>query len=463
MHQRDLRIQDNESLAEAADKSDDILPVFILDFQRPISERRKSFVYESAESLKKAYKDHGSDLLITQKTLDEITTNRGIENVYSKKDPRTPEIGERLGSPYLQTTRNRQSWDANAEKYLESETVRPKSFEPFSNTSTNSTSPDIKNKSAQRQRGGRKEAENQLEEFKRKKPNYSSSISKPIKAEANATRMSPYVAYGVVSVREVYQSARNLAETDKEMIQNRLFWNLHMRQKLKDNNEIPEKSINPVFTGLHRSRTETKLLEAWKNGETGFPMVDASMRALKQTGYLNFRMRAMCASFYVHIMRQWWKPAADHMYKQLLDSDPAINYYQWQMQGNLTGIHPLRIYDPVKQQKEVDPSGKYISKYIPELSGLEKHIGDPWNATDQELQEAGVKLGENYPRRKIRFNRMRNKTQAQFKKLAPRAKEAYNDDEIWQKASLSKKHSREQIVNEPQAKETDTSLKEWED
>ena len=100
----------------------------------------------------------------------------------------------------------------------------------------------------------------------------------------------------------------------------------HYTQKLQDWPGWTERAVNPVFRRLNWDSRDEALIDAWKRGETGYPMVDASMRCLRATGWLNFRMRAMCASFFGYVLEQPWRVGADYFYEHLIDGDPAGNY-----------------------------------------------------------------------------------------------------------------------------------------
>jgi deoxyribodipyrimidine photo-lyase len=188
-------------------------------------------------------------------------------------------------------------------------------------------------------------------------------------------------------------------------------------------------------------------VNAWKKGRTGYPLVDASMRALVETGWLNFRMRAMCASFYSYILKQWWKEGADFYYRHLIDADITINYYQWQMQSGLVGVHANRIYDPTKQVEDNDPEGEFIRKYVPELRQVpDRHLAEPWKMPEKIQRKAGCVIGEEYPEPVVNYGREARKARNFFDKKAPEAYAAFENDQVWKKASLSDRHSREEIL-----------------
>lgn len=468
-HRRDLRTHDNAALAKAGEKA---VPVYIFNPEwlenNLVSDSRIEFVLESLKDLNRQYVEKGSNLtLLYGNPLEKLSElqdeheilfnydsnhfNRQLEE--SAREKFTPVKGDAV-----KPGGRGENWSKHAEQWFRREThTAPDQLQqnPLESKVTLQEVCEKHSVQPEKQkfgRGGTSRARNRLESFLERMDDYAGSISSPSKAEKKTSHLSPYIRYGCISPREVYRRAKEEKDSSGnpesvQMFIDRVVWQQHFRQKIEDNPELHRKAINPVYRELNYDNRGEEKIEAWKNGKTGFPLVDASMRALKQTGWLNFRMRAMCASFYSYILKQWWKEGADHFYRHLIDADVAINYYQWQMQSGLIGVHANRIYDPTKQVMENDPDGEFIRKYVPELRPVpDEYIAEPWKMPEELQEECRVRIGRNYPEPIVNYEREARKARRFFKKKAPEAYAAFRDDEVWRKASLSNRHSREEIL-----------------
>ena len=210
---------------------------------------------------------------------------------------------------------------------------------------------------------------------------YRRHLSSPLTAEDGCSRLSEHLAFGTVSMRQVHQAteAAIAATPHRELayglrgFASRLRWHCHFMQKLEDEPQIEFRNFARSHDGLragdgvHEGEVDTERLQAWCEGRTGFPMVDACMRQLVATGWLNFRMRAMLVSFAAYHLGLHWREPGLHLARQFLDFEPGIHWSQMQMQSGTTGINTLRIYSPAKQQAEQDPDGVYVRRWLPEL------------------------------------------------------------------------------------------------
>lgn len=211
---------------------------------------------------------------------------------------------------------------------------------------------------------------------------YRRALSSPLTAAAGCSRLSPHLSFGAVSMRQVHQATeQRIAELQAEGtsaasrfayhlrgFSGRLRWHCHFMQKLEDEPDIEWRNFARSADGLREGGPEDRQrLQAWCSGMTGYPMVDACMRQLNATGWLNFRMRAMLVSFAAYHLWLHWRSPGLHLARQFLDVEPGIHWSQMQMQSGTTGINTLRIYSPAKQAAEHDPTGAYVRQWVPEI------------------------------------------------------------------------------------------------
>ncbi len=210
---------------------------------------------------------------------------------------------------------------------------------------------------------------------------YRRAMSSPLNATEGCSRLSAHLAFGTISMRCVHQAteARIAATADRTLayalrgFASRLRWHCHFMQKLEDEPALEWRNVAHTVDGLrpgdgvHASPIDADRLQAWCEGRTGFPMVDACMRQLRATGWLNFRMRAMLVSFSAYHLWMHWREPGLFLARQFLDFEPGIHWSQMQMQSGTTGINTLRIYSPAKQAHDHDPQNLYIRQWVPEI------------------------------------------------------------------------------------------------
>ena len=444
---RDLRVHDHRPLAEAAARGD-VLCLYVYEpelFGTPeLGALHLGFINESLAELQQRLRELGGDLTLRvgrmPDVLEQLHREHPIQAIHSHRetgnrvtfdrDIRVAEWARHHGIPWhewnqfgvIRRLRTRDGWAARWNRFMSKALVgAPSAIRGVASVTTDGFHDSeslVLAPPSQRevQRGGEARALETLDSFLRQRgAGYRYEMSSPVHAWDSCSRLSPYLAWGNISLRTVYQATRarssEIKALRKEKVeldprwlqslssyQSRLRWHCHFMQKLEDEPDLEFHALNRALDGLRVNDFRDDYFEAWATGQTGYPLVDACMRALRHTGWLNFRMRAMLMSFASDQLWLPWRPIALHLAQHFLDFEPGIHFSQAQMQSGVTGINAVRIYSPIKQVHDQDPDGIFIKQYVPELEAVPlEHIAEPHRMPPLLQRQLGCVIGDHYP------------------------------------------------------------------
>lgn len=422
---RDMRIADHRPLARAV-MAGPVLPLYIAEpelwAQADASARQWAFAAESLGELQQALGRLGQPLCVLTgdalNVLQRLHARRGIAAIWSHqetgngwtfaRDRAVARWARAAGVPWhelpqfgvIRPLATRGGWAKAWDRAMaEPLTPPPAALEPLRgdwptripSASDLGLTPDP---CLQRQKGGRAAGLATLGSFLEERGrDYRFRMSSPVTAFDASSRLSPHLTWGTLAMREIAQASqtrlRGLRGAESaaagswraSMISftGRQHWHCHFMQKLEDEPRIEFENLHRAYDGLRPDVPNAKRLVAWREGQTGFPFVDACMRALNAHGWINFRMRAMLVSFASYHLWLPWRESGLHLARQFVDYEPGIHWPQVQMQSGTTGINTMRVYNPVKQGHDQDQRGVFVRAYVPELAAVpDAHLHEPW-------------------------------------------------------------------------------------
>jgi len=432
---RDLRVQDNAALACAA-ACGDVVPLYVVEpelWRQPdMSARQWDFVSETLTELQDELGRLGQPLIFRTGRITDVLNSLKSQGLLTRlwsheetgnrwtylRDQKVAAWCRANGVPWREIQNHgvqrrmssRDGWAARWDRFMAKPTTAPPILNAVgAEVGQLPTSSDLNldpDGCSDRQNGGRKAGQGLLQSFLQSRgEHYQREMSSPVEGAQSCSRLSPYLAWGALSMREVAQATEQRRHTlgpqatawrkSLRSFSGRLHWHCHFIQKLEDDPRIEFENLHRMYDGLRPLQPDAARFSAWASGQTGYPFLDACMRSLRAKGWLNFRMRAMVmATASYHLWLDWRAPGQE-LARLFTDYEPGIHWNQVQMQSGTTGINAVRIYNPVKQGIDQDPSGVFTRRWVPELASIPgPFLHEPWKAPN-----AARIVGRLYPER----------------------------------------------------------------
>jgi deoxyribodipyrimidine photo-lyase len=439
---RDLRLTDNASLYQALNQHTHVVAVFVFDTtilsDLPRNDRRVTFIYNSLLSLKEAIVARGGTLLVVHDrpeiAIPEIAQQFNVHTVYAGEDYEPVaierdkkvalalakqgrhlvlvkdqvifaknEILSQKGEPFTVFTPYKNAWlkaltDANTQFY---------DVDHYQNkwlsldVSANYAMPTLSQIGFDEQTlvvaTGEAGAQLAWQDFQNRIHNYAAKRDFP--AIKGGSYLSVHLRFGTISIRQLVAHASMDSTIGAMTWLSELIWREFYMQFLYHHPNVVHEAYKAAWRDQPWSNDPT-WFNAWCSGQTGYPIVDAAMRQLNQTGFMHNRLRMIAAAFLVKDLDINWQWGERYFAQQLLDFDLSANNggWQWAASTGCDAAQPFRIFNPILQSERFDPQGKFICKYIPELQKFEQNfIHTPWLAPESYHQLIGFSLGVDYP------------------------------------------------------------------
>jgi deoxyribodipyrimidine photo-lyase len=456
---RDLRCDDHAALHLALNQSRSVHCVFVFDTQildklPSKTDRRVEFIWHSVVDLQQALEKMGGGLIVLhgdaaeeiprlarKLNVNTVFTNHDYEpqavarddavarelqqsgiEFHSSKDHvvfEKYEVLTQAGKPFTVFTPYKNAW---LKRFTEDD-VAPYEIDKYQQhfaPQTQKAIPSLEQMGFEKTniikyiQCGMAGAQQMLTDFRARMGDYKDARDFP--AVRGVSYLSVHLRFGTISIRELVRAARAETSRGAECWLSELIWREFYFNILDHFPHVTERAFRPEYDAIQWENNPA-LFAAWCEGKTGYPLVDAAMRQINQTGYMHNRLRMIVASFLTKDLHIAWRWGEQYFADHLNDFDLAANNGGWQWAAS-TGCDAqpyFRIFNPITQSERFDAEGKFIRKYIPELTNCDnKRIHAPWLMTLLEQQSTGVIIGKNYPAPVVDHATARGKTLALF-------------------------------------------------
>ena len=441
---RDLRDYDHAALYQALKNSQQVFCVFVFDTEildqlSDKADRRVEFIWESVNELKTALQKHGGDLIVrhgvSREVILEEASRLNVEAVFSNRDyevstnARDEDVASKLAQNNIAFHQFKDQVLFEKDEVLTQQGKPYGVFTPYKNahlkklndfylkaypvdnyikhlaTCSVQTMPSLESMSFQRTNlaqmklpTGMSGAIRLFEDFRSRIRLYQDTRNFP--AIKGPSYLSVHLRFGTISIRHLARTAYHMGGAGAETWLNELIWRDFYFQILHHNPKVATGNAYKAEFEAIPFPNNKQLFKAWCDGMTGYPLIDAAMRQLNQTGYMHNRLRMVAASFLVKDLLIDWRWGERYFAEKLIDFDLSANNGGWQWAAS-TGCDAqpwFRIFNPITQSEKFDANGKFIRKYVPELAKCEdKEIHAPWLIPPLKLQAINIEIGKDYP------------------------------------------------------------------
>jgi deoxyribodipyrimidine photo-lyase len=460
---RDIRLHDNPAVQSALQLDAVFLPLFILepDLLKGAAPKRVAFLFQALRDLDRELKSHGSGLLIRQgpavRAFKALSETIGDLRIFAQEDfspfakQRDQAVQEqhRLtlcpgltlqhpeavkkddGDPYIVFTPYKNKWKEKPLPTPADCLPAPDTLPPFPNDLSSETLPettpvpDFPATAAAAQARLTQFIQADIQHYRSKRDRMDLE---------GTSKLSPYLRFGLISAREAFgraqiallQAGEDDTRAEIRTWMDELVWREFYVAILHHFPRVMDGPFREAYANLNW-RDAPEDLQAWQDGQTGFPVVDAALRQLRETGWMHNRGRMIVASFLTKDLLINWQEGEAWFMAQLVDGDPAANNGGWQWSaGTGTDAAPyFRVFNPVLQGQKFDPDGVYIARWVPELAKLPvKYRHEPWKMKPADGKKYGVEPGKDYPERIVAHQVARKRALDAYKS----AREAHQEE-----------------------------------